>query len=774
METLVRTPQAIFMMPQRLKVPLFQRPYVWNQERQWEPLWSDVERVASRLLLRPAERQQPHFLGAVVLQQVPTQAGLMMERTIIDGQQRLTTLQLLLDALHAQLAAVSAEAPALRIEPLIVNAAPFRSSPEDQFKVWPTNRDRDAFMAVMAAPPPVQHDQLKLKGERMVEAHRFFSSQAHAWLLAGGETEVQRRASAIETAVRELLQMVVIDLALDENAQEIFETLNDRGAPLTAADLIKNFVFQRLSEAKADVQGIYERHWKDFETGFWEKEISVGRVLLPRSSVFLNHWLIAQTGQEIVAREVFSRFKQFCADASSKMSEIVERIHRSSIVYRDFILQAEKLDGAVDRLGLFGYRTSVLESEVIKPLVLVLLDPDKEPIAPDQLHRALDAVESWMVRRAILRANTKSYNQMVPEMVAELAQARQRCGDVIEGYLRRQESDNRNWPDDDQMRKEIAALPAYRRIGRSRLRMILEAVEDHLRGWTPTEGAIGGERVARGKHSIEHVMPRSWAANWPQALDGFVDEADRDQLLHTLGNLTLLNAPLNSKLSNAPWAGEGGKRHSLEKHDVLFLNRDVLRRADPTWNDAKIRERTADIAEIVLQSWPTPPGHRSTVAARARQSKRVHLSELIDAGLLHSGMSLVPRSPRFADQVATLLSDGRIDVNGKTFDWPSAAAGSLTRRSVNGWYFFLVDTQTRRCLSDVLRDYQDSLEVEIEGVDQDDAAAEGERQCPACDFVFARWPMGWDGHAASTCPGLGPGTPEERKAEYKNRFGGEM
>src|SRR6185503_5453814 len=126
METQVRTPQQVFMMPQRLVVPLFQRPYVWNQENQWEPLWNDVVRVSERRLRAPQAKQHPHFLGAVVLQQIPNPVGLMQERTIIDGQQRLTTLQLLLDALHAELQSVGATAPALRIEPLVANAEPFR------------------------------------------------------------------------------------------------------------------------------------------------------------------------------------------------------------------------------------------------------------------------------------------------------------------------------------------------------------------------------------------------------------------------------------------------------------------------------------------------------------------------------------------------------------------------------------------------------------------------------------------------------------------------
>jgi hypothetical protein len=207
----------------------------------------------------------------------------------------------------------------MRIEPLVKNAEPFCSKPEDCFKVWPTNRDRPAFNAVMSAQRPIDYETLGYRGERMVEAHRFFSERAHEWLRSNGPDDIATRAETIETVVRELLQIVVIDLAVEENAQEIFETLNARGAQLTAADLIKNFIFQRLLETGTNVEDAYQRNWKEFETGFWETEISVGRLRYPRSSIFLNHWLVARTGEEVVAREVFDRFKRF-VDHDARLS----------------------------------------------------------------------------------------------------------------------------------------------------------------------------------------------------------------------------------------------------------------------------------------------------------------------------------------------------------------------------------------------------------------------------------------------------------------------
>lgn len=458
----------VFMQPQRLIVPLFQRPYVWNQDNQWEPLWGDVTRVALRLLAQPGDRHQPHFLGAVVLQQVLNPAGSMQERTIIDGQQRLTTLQLLLDALHGELLSAGAIQPAMRIETLVQNAEPFREQPTDRFKVWPTNRDRPAFNCVMAADPPVDYAELQWPGARLVQGHRYFAERAREWLQVDGPDKVPVRAAALERSVREALQLVVIDLSADENAQEIFETLNARGAQLTAADLVKNYVFQRLAESHEAVEPAYEQYWKQFETGFWETEINFGRVRYPRSSAFLNQWLIARTGEEIVAREVFSRFKRYTDfESGAAMADMLQQLHHAAATYRSFVEASTSVGGPIDRTGLFAYRTSVLESEVIKPLVLFLLDANQEEIPGHQIIKALTVTESWLVRRMIVRATSKSYTQVMAELITQVRKAgRTSAGDVIEQYFAAQSGAGRYWPDDEELRHQLATLPAYRRLSR--------------------------------------------------------------------------------------------------------------------------------------------------------------------------------------------------------------------------------------------------------------------------------------------------------------------
>ena len=724
MDTQVRTPQLVFMQPQRLVVPLFQRPYVWNKESQWEPLWADVTRAADRLLAAPAAIHQPHFLGAVVLQQLQNPVGSLQMRTVIDGQQRLTTLQILLDALHAELVAAGATQPALRLEGLIRNPEAFCSRPEDRFKVWPTNRDRPAFNAVMAAEPPVEYESLKHRGARLVEAHKYFAEQARSWLGRNGPEDLSVRAEKLEHCVRELLQMVVIDLNVEENAQEIFETLNARGAHLTAADLIKNFVFQRLMEAGEDVEAAYESHWKDFETGFWEAEVNFGRLLYSRSSILMNHWLIARTGEEIVAREVFSRFKRYADhEAGVSMVELVAQIHRAGSVYRAFI-EGATASNPIARLELFAYRTSVLESEVFKPVVLWLLDPEQARVPPDQLFKALDVLESWLVRRMLVRTQSSSYTQVAAELVTQLHKGqRDAAGDIVENFLAGQRVVSRYWPDDNEVRQELRNLAAYTRLRRGRLRMVLEAIEDHRRGWRGSSEGLGGERVARAKYHIEHVLPRKWQMNWP--LTPPLSELDRDRLVHTLGNLTLLTGKLNSKVSNSAWML---KRSALVEHDVLKLNSDLLVSAGDRWSEDKIRSRTDAMINSIIEIWPVPPGHTSGFAKSENQSpQKVDVTALIAAGLVEPGATLWARRKAHSHRTATVLPDGRIDVDGTAFTSLSAAARFISGHSENGWWFFLIDATSRRSLSDVFQEYVDQTSADVDesqavygGEDDDD------------------------------------------------------
>lgn len=711
-------------MPQRLLVPLFQRPYVWNEELQWEPLWRDLQNVATRYLENPHVLHQPHFLGAVVFQQLQNPIGDLQQRTVIDGQQRLTTLQIMFDAIHAQLLEIGAESPAARIEPLVENGKPFwkDSNPEDRFKVWPTNKDRPAFNEVMGAEHPIKYSSLVYAESKLVQAHKFFSKKTEVWLAEQGPDQLMTRAAALEKSAREFLQIVVIDLGAQENAQEIFETLNARGAVLTAADLIKNFIFQRLLEQGTDVEKAYDKHWKMFESSFWEEEVSYGRVNYQRSSLFINHWLVAKTGEDVLAREVFSRFKSY-ADFESKKSmlELLEQICKSANVYASIYALGDEHERNLDRTALFAYRLKVLGLDVVRPLFLYLVDPDEGQIPKTELHKCLEIIESWLVRRMLARVTSKSYNKIIPEIISKVREDREHAALVLESYFKTQQANTTYWPDDDEVKKEITGLEFYDKIYRSRVRMVLEALEDHFRGWKDGESSPSGMRIKKGSYTIEHLMPQKWQKYWP--LTEHANELERDSLVQSLGNLTLLSKKLNGSVSNGPWLGPEGKSAALTEHDVLLLNKRVQDSGKNGWNEELIRARTQELIDVILSIWKVPEGHVSKVRREREENvKKINVVDLISAGVVQPGQTLYPKMKRYKGRNAQILADGRIEIEGSIFDSLSLAGNYLREKNTNGWTFWLTNESPKERMFDLRDKYKEMVGAEgSEEISDDDS-----------------------------------------------------
>ncbi|MFI6678708.1 DUF262 domain-containing protein [Kribbella sp. NPDC050470] len=714
METKVRTPHEVFFMPQRLLVPLFQRPYVWTRENQWTMLWDDIRRHAN--LRHSGMRPSPHFLGAVVLQNQSASVGNLPYWTIIDGQQRLTTMQLLLDAAHQALTLVGSETLARQVEDLIRNPEHFCRTAEDRFKVWPTNRDRAAFNEVMAATLPVAYSRLSHQDSRMTQAHQFFSDEMTDWL---SREDSESRAEALTQVLLNGLQLVVIQLEADEDSQEIFETLNARGTPLTAADLIKNFVFQRLDLPANESEAAYEKYWKLFETAFWEKEVGAGRNAMARSSLFLNQWLIAQTAEPIGVREVFSRFKYFTThDSNAPMGDLLPTIHRAALNYQSWTEAARIKDGALDRLTLFVYRIGALDSEATKPLLIWLRDPALETVAPAVEERFLTHLESWLVRRSLLRLSTQSYSDLIALLLHELKDSpRQEAAIVTERILREQTSGNLYWPADEEVQTWLATAPIYRRLRRGRLRMVLEAIEDHFRGYDSDRPSYAGQRIARDHHAIEHILPQHWQTHWP--VEDLAARLRRDNHVHVLGNLTLLTRGLNSKVSNGPWLGVNGKIAHLAQHDVMLMNNNVRASGADGWDEQKIDTRTTEMARAILEIWPTPAGHTGAHSGAATQpTSYIGLDALISEGLLKVGQALTGRG-RFSDVQATVLPDGSLQVGDRIYESPSGAGRAVCKRSTNGWTFWEVDAGNGTRLDDLRGQYSVQFGVEVDNDDEE-------------------------------------------------------
>lgn len=680
METRPLTPLTLFNLPQYLAVPLFQRAYVWDEERQWEPLWEDIRRLAElRMSTAPSAT---HFLGAVVMQRQGGSPGVAAQYALVDGQQRLTTLQLLLDAAEAEFRTLELVAQANQMRTLTHNSTDMGFTGVDQLKLVHSNEDGDAFQQVMLADPPVDYGELD--DHLITRAHRYFAQEVRDWLTEVEAHDRQARAVALAGVLMQGLELVVITLESTEDAQAIFETLNARGTPLTQADLVKNFVFQQLEAEGTDVRQFYVDHWQHFEDEFWRTEVRLGRYSIARVALFINHWLVARIGQEVSTQATFSRFKQWSLyDSPSPMSEVVESLERQSHRYRAWIERAAQREGELDPPSLFVYRTQAAGFEAVKPIVLWLYDPANK-VPESVAHHALRWVESWTLRRSLLRRPGSDISRTMATLIGELAQVDpENVSDRTQAFLSALASPGTYWPTDEELAVELMEMAAYRVHSRGRLRMFLEAAEDHFRDFTGPTGSRSGARVPRDSMYIEHILPQKWRSHWP--VESLQDELERDARVHRLGNLTLLTSTLNSSISNGPWTGTSGKRAALMRHDLLLMNR-PLRELDE-WGEPTIDSRTRELTEALTQVWPVPEGHEVVPTARgAKPDRSVEFRELVAADLLEAGDQLLGRGQ--SDQVATVTAAGQLVVDGQTHDSPSGAGKAVLGRNVNGWQYW--------------------------------------------------------------------------------------
>jgi len=696
LETNVRTPLEIFSLPQHLVIPLFQRPYVWEADEQWAPLWQDVRRMAE-LRLRDPFTSAAHFLGAVVVQAQDNVLGNVQERNVIDGQQRLTTLQLLMDAAGAAFEDLGQDSLAAQLESLTHNAEMYVRDPDERVKVRHTNKDRDAFLEVMNVEPPIDHQALKHSSSRLVRAHQFFATEVAGWLREGDGAQVAERARALADVMNRGLQLVVIDLRANEDSQEIFETLNARGTPLTAADLIKSFVFQKLGQEGVDIERVYAEEWP-FERKFWETEASAGRYNISRSSLFFNQWLASRMGEEVSPRSTFTRFKSYVEhDSGQKMTDLLPLIHQQANLYEAWTVAADDPDKDLSRVELAVYRMKASGVEVLKPMLLWLHEPGRE-LPQNVIDKTVETMESWLVRRQLLRAGSADIGRVVADVMRiHRAVAADELAGRVEDYLANLKVASTYWPGDGEIRQALLSERAYLRYPRGRLRMVLEAIEDELRS------VHRAGRISRRGYPIEHLLPRSWQRSWP--VEGIQAEVDRAEHVHRLGNLTLLTESLNSSVSNGPWLGPNGKWSKLEKYDVLLMNREIRRVSEDGWDEAKIDARTLGMVDLLTMIWPVPPGHVGAIEdSRASEHTWVELKHLLAAGLLEPGTRLKGRRGNWPAAEAIVERDGALSIGGERFQTPSGAGRHVRGARTNGWMFWLLDDGRR--LDDVRSAYR--------------------------------------------------------------------
>jgi hypothetical protein len=605
---------------------MFQRLYVWQEQPQWATLWEDVIEKATFQL--EGKQTNAHYLGALIIEGVRPNSPREVKRfLVIDGQQRLTTLQLLLCAFRDFARRNDWKNLDRTTSRYLENAdADVMEHPEqEQFKLWPTTINREIFTRIISAGNieaveqayPLVRLPRKRKPEprsNLVEAYLYFYKAIAAWVTATAKTQARPEedcAFALLQALQQDFCVVEISLSDGDDSQEIFYSLNSQGRPLSQSDLLRSLIFMRAEKEKINRDVIFDQYWSKFETEFWSSEVKRGGRTYSRLDLGLRFFLMAKTGALVDARRVNEEYRRWVSAQPSRYPTVREELADFSR-YGDCYQKYEAVSAS--SLPSTDLRRVLIDFDVSTALPLILYLELDAGLTKEQIDDCLSVVESFLARRVFTGEETKEYNKLFVEVIGSIKGAQ--GNDVLPALAKKLLSGGgttRNWPNDAQIIEAAISQKLFSALRTPALRLILERLELAHRTKKSEEKSLPSGL------QIEHVLPQKWGANWTLngkqvpglaaefpslAKDDLVELAgdirQRNNLLHTLGNLTLLNQYLNPAASN----GSFEQKIVEYKNSVLLMNRhfDGLK----AWDEAAISARGKMLGNLICKIWPKP------------------------------------------------------------------------------------------------------------------------------------------------------------------------
>ncbi|MDO8389029.1 MAG: DUF262 domain-containing protein [Actinomycetota bacterium] len=607
--------QDILKPERRYIVPTFQRDYEWTKEGQWKLFFEDLESTAERLLdvrlggsdgsaLKSKEQNvSPHFLGAIVCAGLPFATGGVALRSVIDGQQRLTTVQLLIRGLLDVLIEANSERTK-SVRRMLFNPDDVVESPEEIYKLWPRKKDREVWPIALADEAPEHGGET---GHLYLQARHFFAESSRVFAADDDGHLDEVRLVAMADALSSLFKLVVIDLDENDDAQVIFEVLNGRQTALSAIDLVKNLLFLRSELADDDVDALYDKYWAQFDDAWWKEAVGRGHAQRGRRDVLLSVWLTAVTGAEANVGHLYREARAYL-DGGPSTEGVLQTLSTFAKAYQ-VIYEAEPAEDK--RLTVAYRRIRSLDITTAVPL-LAWLRTVKADVLPLADHvRAVQAIESWALRRAYVGWQTRGYGTHLTRVLREAKAAAENGDDPADAVVTGLQGGVLDWPSDADVQDAFLTRRFYDNMAQARIRLLLGSIDHLLRSADPNEpDAV----ITYDDLQIEHVMPRAWKDQWPIADgEGNVvprDEADpqwlslaneRSRYLDRIGNLTLVTQSFNLGVSNLGW---DVKKPEFEKQKSLVINYPVAQAA--SWDEAAITDRATQLAVAAVMLWPSP------------------------------------------------------------------------------------------------------------------------------------------------------------------------
>lgn len=534
------------------RVPLFQRTYSWIKDN-WERLWDDVLDIYAL----PVPRT--HFLGAIVTLPMPDSPERAAKYVLVDGQQRFTTIFVLLSVIRDAAQAQGHVKLAEQIqEECLINK--YAHDEVERVKLRPTQKDEAAFRRA------VLHQGAATNGE-IGAVQQFFRTMLAKGDLDGNPIDLSR----LKICITGYLSLVSIRLDQNDSPHRIFESLNNTGMALSAADLIRNYVFMRIPDEAGQVYA-YETIWVPMEQrlgGNGESELT---------NFFWRYLMMSGTLVRIDEVYEAMRTRVDNETAEKPVVQFLEEIDRYSQYYARLwrpttFEMSPSLRERLDRLNQW-------EVEVAYPFLMVLLDKLQQGVVSEaEALRIISGIESFVVRRYICNIPTNQLRQIFAQMAKMDTSA-----DLVKSsftFLA-----GHKWPSDQDFHRDFQTATIYVRSRLARTRFILTALERSYQHREPVE--------ITSSITIEHVMPQTLSVAWKQELGARAEQVHEEHL-HTIGNLTY--SGYNVDMGNDPFT----RKREILRRSHFELNKSIVR--VDKWTESEIKSRAQELADRAVRIW---------------------------------------------------------------------------------------------------------------------------------------------------------------------------
>lgn len=612
MEAGKRTINDIFNGNRRLVIPFFQRTYVWKEE-QWSRLLEDMEMISV------TERE--YFFGSIILKSIQTSSGSTVgdERTIVDGQQRMTTIAIFLKVLGLK------TGKGISVDRMFL-------LDDDSLAIQHSRGDVEAFEKVMRLNTLVEIDPGK---SNIIKAYEYFRVNID-------ETKLDLQK------VKNKAQFVGIDLHYDEDEQQIFDTINSLGVKLTTGELLKNYFFTK------NAIGDYKKFWEPaFEKdddcrSFWDKEVISGRLRRNNIELFLSAFLqvVVHSSKKVKVEDkivyrrydkLFVNYKHYisnyvingCTSESEKqevLTNFIKLLTSYAAKYRDnfdpSILDAEVTsESGIERLMVYIYG---LDGTVLIPYLMYVLTNVTDS---EEQKKIFEYLESYLMRRFICKGNNKNYSDLFTE---NLIGNGINSFEALKNYIAGKDKwSSLSMPSNHDLRKAVHE-EKYTNV---RAHGILYMLESKIRPVGIHSTSLNGYK----SYSLEHLMPKNWRSKWGSAKDA--DE--RDFKILTIGNLAIITSSLNSSIRDSEWIrklnGNGSKKGLRTYAAGLVTMEYVL--SSNQWDEDKIYDRADWIADKAIGCWPSYAPEGEEISDES--------GDVVDSLTLSSAVA-VKKKPKFS------------------------------------------------------------------------------------------------------------------------------